>query len=130
MDSSSVPAFLDEETLLPAIAQDAATGQVLMIAYMNRAAWQQTLATREAHYYSRSRRRLWKKGETSGRVQRVEGIFVDCDGDAILLRVQQEGGAACHEGFVSCFFRQWISDQWQETGQRVFDPRAVYPEEP
>ena len=97
-----------------------------MVAYMNREAWQQTLATGEVTYFSRSREQLWKKGQESGHVQRVREIFVDCDGDAILLKVEQVGGAACHEGYESCFFRQWDGRDFQVVGKRVFDPEQVY----
>jgi phosphoribosyl-AMP cyclohydrolase len=123
---SQIPDFSDANQLLPAVAQDAATGKVLMLAYMNRAAWEQTLATGEATYFSRSRGKLWKKGEESGNVQRVREIFVDCDGDTILLKVEQEGGAACHQGYESCFFRQWDGKDFQIVGRRVFDPQQVY----
>ena len=123
-----VPDFSDADRLLPAVAQDAATGRVLMLAYMNRAAWEQTLATGEATYFSRSRGELWKKGEQSGHVQRVREIYVDCDGDTILLKVEQAGGAACHQGYESCFFRQWDGKGFQTVGQRVFDPQQVYKE--
>jgi phosphoribosyl-AMP cyclohydrolase len=125
---SQIPDFTDADRLLPAVAQDAATGQVLMLAYMNRAAWEQTLATGEATYFSRSRGKLWKKGEESGHVQRVRDIFVDCDGDTILLKVEQAGGAACHQGYESCFFRQWDGKDFQIVGRRVFDPQQVYDE--
>jgi phosphoribosyl-AMP cyclohydrolase len=108
-----------------AVAQDMATGQVLMLAHMNQAAWEQTLATGQAVYYSRSRGRLWKKGEESGHVQRVREIYVDCDGDAVLLKVEQVG-AACHEGYESCFFRRLADGGWQAVGKRVFDPTTVY----
>jgi phosphoribosyl-AMP cyclohydrolase len=121
-----VPDFRDAETLLPAVVQDAATGRVLMLAYMNQAAWDATVATGEAVYYSRSRRRLWKKGEESGHVQRVHQAYVDCDADAILLQVEQVGGAACHEGFESCFYRRRAEGQWVVEEQRVFDPNKVY----
>jgi len=97
-----------------------------MLAYMNRAAWEQTLTTGEAVYFSRSRDRLWKKGEQSGNVQRVHAVFVDCDADTILLKVEQQGGAACHEGYVSCFFRQCVAGELQVVGERVFDPQQVY----
>lgn len=123
---SNLPNFADDDALLPVIAQDADSGKVLMLAYMNRAAWRQTLETGEATYYSRSRGRLWKKGEWSGHVQRVREIRVDCDADAILLRVEQLGGAACHEGYESCFFRRSNEGQWEIDGQRVFDPKDVY----
>lgn len=122
----NVPCFANDSALLPVIAQDADTGQVLMLAHMNREAWLQTLKTGKATYYSRSRQRLWTKGESSGHVQQVRQIFVDCDADAILLRVEQLGGAACHKGFQSCFFRQWEEGQWQVVGDRVFDPDQVY----
>src|SRR6516162_4242057 len=92
--------------LVPAIAQDADTGQVLMLAWMNRAAYEETLRTGRACYYSRSRGKLWRKGEESGHVQEVRGVYVDCDADTILLKVRQVGGAACHEGYASCFFRE------------------------
>src|ERR1700719_4921805 len=92
--------------LVPAIAQDADTGEVLMLAWMNREAYEETLRTGRAVYYSRSRSRLWRKGEESGHVQEVQAVLVDCDADTILLKVRQLGGAACHEGFKSCFFRQ------------------------
>ena len=112
--------------LVPAIAQDADTGQVLMLAWMNRDAWEETLKTGRACYFSRSRNRLWRKGEESGNVQQVHGIYVDCDADTILLKVTQIGGAACHEGFASCFFRQVDGDAVTVVGERVFDPASVY----
>jgi phosphoribosyl-AMP cyclohydrolase len=120
------PQFADDDSLLPVVVQDAGSGQALMLAYMNRAAWEETLARGEAVYYSRSRGRLWHKGEQSGHVQRVREIYVDCDGDAILLKVEQVGGAACHEGYESCFFRRYDAGQWQVVAERVFDPRQVY----
>ena len=92
--------------LVPAIAQDADTGVVLMMAWMNREAYEETVRTRRAVYFSRSRNRLWRKGEESGNVQEVRDIFLDCDADTILLKVHQIGGAACHEGYQSCFFRR------------------------
>ena len=113
--------------LVSAIAQDAATGEVLMIAWMNREAFEETVRTRRAVYFSRSRNKLWRKGEESGNVQEVRDIFVDCDRDAVLLKVNQIGGAACHEGFKSCFFRRIEADgSLAEQGQRVFDPTNVY----
>ena len=93
--------------LIPAIAQDSKDGEVLMLAYMNEEAWNRTLETGEAHYWSRSRQKLWHKGETSGNVQKVHSIRLDCDKDTILLSVTQIGGAACHTGRRSCFFRKW-----------------------
>jgi phosphoribosyl-AMP cyclohydrolase len=112
--------------LVPAIAQDAATGQVLMLAWMNRDAYEETLRTGRAVYFSRSRNRLWRKGEESGNVQEVREIFLDCDADTILLKVHQVGGAACHEGYPSCFFRCVNGDDLQVIGERVFDPKQVY----
>ena len=112
--------------LVPAIAQDADTGEVLMLAWMNREAYEETLRTGRACYFSRSRNRLWRKGEESGNVQEVRQVLVDCDADTILLKVHQIGGAACHEGYRSCFFRA-IEDAGVRTlGQRVFDPQQVY----
>lgn len=112
--------------LVAAIAQDERTGEVLMIAWMNREAFDETVRTGRAVYYSRSRGKLWRKGEESGNVQEVKAIHVDCDGDAILLKVNQVGGAACHEGYKSCFFRRLERGEWQTVAQRVFDPKTVY----
>src|SRR5437763_16313008 len=112
--------------LVAAIAQDAATGEVLMIAWMNREAFDETLRTGRAVYFSRSRNKLWRKGEESGNVQEVKGIFIDCDADTILLKVNQLGGAACHEGFTSCFFRQLEGTGLKVLAERVFEPKAVY----
>ena len=112
--------------MLPAIAQDAATGQVLMLAWMNREAYEETLRTGRACYYSRSRARLWHKGEESGNVQEIREIFIDCDADTILLKVNQIGGAACHEGYASCFYRRLDGDRLQVVGERLFDPKQVY----
>jgi phosphoribosyl-AMP cyclohydrolase len=123
---SALPAFHDADTLLPVVVQDTATGRVLMQAYMNQAAWEATLETGEAVYYSRSRKRLWKKGEDSGNIQRVQAAYVDCDGDSILLKVEQVGGAACHEGYASCYFRRRDGSEWVVDEQRVFDPAQVY----
>ena len=121
-----MPNFAKGDGLLPAIAQDADTGEVLMLAYMNAESYAETLATGRAVYYSRSRNRLWRKGEESGNVQEVRGIFVDCDADTILLKVHQIGGAACHAGYKSCFFRQVNENGVQVIGERVFDPAVVY----
>jgi phosphoribosyl-AMP cyclohydrolase len=112
--------------LVPAIAQDAQTGEVLMLAWMNREAYEETLRTGRACYYSRSRGKLWRKGEESGHCQEVRGVFVDCDADTILLKVHQVGGAACHEGYKSCFFRRVQGDALQVVAERVFDPGQVY----
>lgn len=112
--------------LVPAIAQDAATGQVLMLAWMNREAYEETRRTGRAVYWSRSRGKLWRKGEESGHVQDVRGVFVDCDADTILLKVDQIGGAACHEGYASCFFREITANGHRVVANRVFDPKSVY----
>ena len=113
--------------MVPAIAQDHETGEVLMIAYMNRESFAETLRTGRACYFSRSRNRLWRKGEQSGNVQEVRGVYVDCDGDALLLKVRQVGGAACHEGYRSCFFRRVAEDgRPHSVAERVFDPEQVY----
>ena len=114
--------------LVPVIAQDAATGTVLMLAFMNQEAYEETLRTGRAVYFSRSRNKLWRKGEESGHVQEVKEIFLDCDADTILLKVHQIGGAACHEGYNSCFFRRVENDGQRLTvvGERVFDPKQVY----
>lgn len=112
--------------LVPAIAQDSATGEVLMLAYMDETAWDATLRTGEAHYWSRSRQELWHKGATSGNVQKVLSIRLDCDADAVVLLVEQCGGAACHTGRRSCFFREWKNGEEHICSPRVFDPAAVY----
>jgi phosphoribosyl-AMP cyclohydrolase len=120
------PAFSGQDGLVTAVAQDATTGQVLMVAHMNRDAWKETLATGRAVYYSRARKRLWRKGEESGNVQQVRAVYVDCDADAVLLSVDQVGGAACHEGYPSCFFRQVFPNGMKVVAEKVFDPNEVY----
>jgi len=115
-----------KDGLLPAIAVDATDGQVLMLAYINREAWEKTLATKKAHYWSRSRRQLWLKGETSGNVQMIKDIYVDCDADAVIYRVEQIGGAACHTGHRSCFYRRLAGDEFVTEGEPLFDPNSVY----
>jgi len=112
--------------LVPAIAQDVASGEVLMLAWMNRDAYEETLKTRQACYFSRSRNKLWRKGEESGHIQEVREILIDCDADTILLKVHQIGDAACHEGYKSCFFRRVEGDDLEVVGERVFDPKKVY----
>lgn len=112
--------------LIPAIAQDAQSGEVLMLAYMNQASFDETLASGKATYFSRSRQSLWKKGETSGHVQHVKEIRVDCDHDTILLKVEQVGGAACHKGYKSCFFKTIENTEFKIVEKRVFDPKEVY----
>lgn len=124
--NSQTPDFSKGDGLLPAIAQDAATGTVLMLAYMNQESYAETVATGRAVYFSRSRNKLWRKGEESGNVQMVKSIYLDCDADTILLKVDQIGGAACHEGYLSCFFRQVSPEGLQVVGERVFDPKEVY----
>lgn len=112
--------------LVPAIAQDVATGEVLMLAWMNREAFEETLRTGRACYFSRSRNKLWRKGEESGHVQEVQEVLVDCDNDTVLLKVRQIGGAACHTGHRSCFHRRIENGQLLVVAERVFDPAAVY----
>jgi phosphoribosyl-AMP cyclohydrolase len=112
--------------LVPAIAQDEQSGDVLMLAFMNREAWEETLKTGLATYYSRTRDSLWVKGLTSGNIQRVKEIRVDCDDDTILLKVEQVGGAACHTGYAGCFYRKVEGDGLTTIGEPVFDPEEVY----
>jgi phosphoribosyl-AMP cyclohydrolase len=121
----STPDFTKADGLVPAIAQDAATGEVLMLAWMNAESYAETLATGRAVYYSRSRGRLWRKGEESGHRQQVEAIYVDCDADTILLKVRQTG-PACHEGYRSCFFRKVTSAGVEIVTERLVDPATVY----
>ncbi len=116
----------DKNGLLPAVVQDHATGQVLMLAYINELAWQKTLETGKAHYWSRSRNALWLKGESSGHVQLIKEILVDCDQDTVVFQVEQLGGAACHKGYHSCFFRKVAGEQLVIHGKLVFDPEEVY----
>ncbi|MDD8017739.1 MAG: phosphoribosyl-AMP cyclohydrolase [Bacteroidota bacterium] len=118
----------DSNGLIPAIAQDDATGDVLMMAWMNRESLEETVTTRRAVYWSRSRKKLWRKGEESGHVQEVKSVSIDCDADVVLLRVNQIGGAACHTGHRSCFFREVNSqgDGFIEKNDIVFDPKNVY----
>ena len=114
--------------LIPVIAQDHATGDVLMLAYMNEVAYRETLETGRVCYYSRSRQKLWRKGEESGNVQELKEIYFDCDADTLLVKVEQIGGAACHEGYRSCFFSRIdrASGDVTTVGERVFDPKEVY----
>jgi phosphoribosyl-AMP cyclohydrolase len=113
--------------LLPAIAQDHASGKVLMLAYINKASWQKTLETGEAHYWSRTRQEIWHKGGTSGHVQKIREIYVDCDNDAVLFRVDQIGGAACHTGYETCFHQRVERDGGVTVvGEKIFDPEKVY----
>ena len=127
MGTQTGPDFSRTE-LIPAIAQDADTGDVLMMAWMNREAYSETLRSGHAVYFSRSRQKLWRKGEESGNVQELRAIYFDCDADTLLVKVNQIGGAACHEGYRSCFFRRIDPTTGNITveGDRVFDPSQVY----
>lgn len=118
--------FAKGDGLLPAIVQDYASGEVLMMAYINPESWALTRETGKAHYWSRSRNALWLKGESSGHVQIVKEILVDCDQDTVVLRVEQLGGAACHKGYKSCFFRRVDKDGLVIKDEPVFDPQEVY----
>jgi len=126
MDPTTLLDFSKGGGLVTAIAQDDASGEILMVAHMNAEAFQQTLARGEVVYWSRSRGKLWHKGEESGNVQKLKSVLVDCDGDVVLLRVEQEGGAACHTGRRSCFFRRLAGDGVEDVGVQVFDPDEVY----
>lgn len=119
------PDFEKAGGLVPVIVQDAATNEVLMLAYMNRDAWEKTMETGKATYWSRSRKQLWVKGETSGNMQQVKEIRIDCDSDAVLLLVDQQG-AACHMGYRTCFFSRLADGRVDIVGERLFDPEVVY----
>ena len=125
--SAEAPDFTKTE-LIPAIAQDAETGDVLMMAWMNAESYEETLKTGRVVYFSRSRQKLWRRGEESGNVQELKALYFDCDADTLLVKVNQIGGAACHEGYRSCFFRKVDPETRQVSveGDRVFDPKAVY----
>ena len=112
--------------LIPAVAQDFRSGEVLMLAFINREAWEETLRSGCATYFSRSRGKLWKKGESSGHVQKIREILVDCDRDAVIFKVEQLGPGACHTGHRSCFFRRVAADRLEEIEPVVFDPEQVY----
>ncbi len=116
----------DENGLVPAIAQDASSGKILMMAWMNRESLQLTAEKKQAVYWSRSRQKLWFKGEESGHIQNVVDIYFDCDEDVILLKVEQNGGIACHTGRESCFYRQLQDDEWVEVEQVIKDPKQIY----
>ena len=116
----------DDKGLAPAIAQDAASGKVLMVAWMNREALARTVASGEAVYWSRSRRKLWHKGEESGHVQKVRELRLDCDEDVILLSVEQAGGIACHTGRHNCFFQKYADGSWVVTDPVIKDPKEIY----
>jgi phosphoribosyl-AMP cyclohydrolase len=120
----------DERGLVPAIAQDAATGRVLMVAWMSRESLELTVASGEAVYFSRSRSRLWRKGEESGHVQRVREVRLDCDGDVVLLAIEQAGGIACHTGRERCFFRRLENGRWVEDEPVLKSPDEIYAARP
>ncbi|MDR2364497.1 MAG: phosphoribosyl-AMP cyclohydrolase [Zoogloeaceae bacterium] len=134
-DADAPPSWIDalqwdENGLIPVIAQDANSGRVLMLAWMNCAALRLSAQEGVATYWSRSRQRLWKKGEESGHVQRIRAIRVDCDGDAVLLIVEQQGGIACHTGRESCFFRELAGEDWQNIDPVLKEPRDIYRPKP
>jgi|SRR5690554_6999439 len=123
--------FLDavkwnKDGLVVATAQDAETGDILMQAWMNREALEQTVANGYAVYWSRSRQQLWRKGESSGHTQLIKDILLDCDGDALLLKIEQQGGIACHTGRRSCFYRSLVDGEWQENAAVIKDPKEIY----
>lgn len=124
-DPSAGPDFAKCGGILPVVVQDIASGEVLMVAYMNDQAYRETLQTGRGVYYSRSRQTLWRKGESSGNIQSVREVYIDCDADTILLKVEQHG-AACHEGYPTCFYRRVAEDGLEIVQDRMFDPQEVY----
>jgi phosphoribosyl-AMP cyclohydrolase len=116
----------NEHDLVAVVTQDFTSGKILTVAWMNREALQQTAEKKEAVYYSRSRKRLWRKGEESGNIQKVKEIRIDCDADAVLLKVEQVGGIACHTGHESCFFRKLENGKWVEMDPVLKDPKLIY----
>jgi phosphoribosyl-AMP cyclohydrolase len=112
--------------ILPAIVQEYQSSEILMLAYINQEAWERTLTTGKAHFWSRSRKKIWQKGESSGHIQIIHDIFVDCDNDTVVFKVEQVGGAACHTGYRSCFYRRVGDQELQIVGEKVFDPDKVY----
>lgn len=112
--------------LVPAIVQDYKTNEILMVAFMNEESWNKTLETKKATFFSRSRNKLWTKGESSGNIQEVKEIFVDCDDDTVLLKVKQIGDAACHTGYQSCFFRKLNNNKLETIGKKIFEPGEKY----
>jgi len=125
------PAYLtdlmfNDDGLIPAVAQDKTTGKILMLAWMNLEAVTETVNTGQADYWSRSRQTLWRKGERSGHTQQIDGIYLDCDGDVLILSVEQIGGIACHTGRRSCFFRKLINGSWQDVEPVLKDPAEIY----
>jgi phosphoribosyl-AMP cyclohydrolase len=127
MDPTLANLKYDSNGLIPAIIQDAGTGEILMMAWMNRDSLQKTVETGKTHFFSRSRNKLWLKGETSGHTQAVKSISTDCDQDVLLVKVEQTG-AACHEGYFSCFFREYEKGgkEWKIVGDKLVDPDVVY----
>ncbi|THB72010.1 MAG: phosphoribosyl-AMP cyclohydrolase [Desulfovibrio sp.] len=126
MNSDFTPDFSKQGGLIPVIAQDCESGEVLMLAYMDQEAFEKTLETGEVHYHSRSRNELWHKGGTSGHVQKLDSMRLDCDSDTLLVLIKQVGGAACHKGYRSCFYRELKADKVCECSPKVFDPKEVY----
>ncbi len=125
--AEALPDFAKRGGLITAIAQDHASGEILMVAYMNEAAFRETLVRGEVVYWSTSRNELWHKGESSGNTQALKSLRIDCDGDAVVLQVEQKGGAACHTGRRSCFYRLHEGDgSWRITSEPLFDPEKVY----
>ena len=122
------PDFKKQNGLVPAVVQDFKTGKVLMLAYMNEEAYKKTLKTKKTHYFSRSRKKLWLKGEQSGNIQIVKEIFLDCDLDTILIKIEQMGKAACHKGYETCFFNEYDTEKknYKINGKKIFDPEKVY----
>jgi len=118
--------FAKGDGLIPAIAQDWKTGEVLMLAYINNLSWDETLKSGNATYWSRSRNKLWKKGEESGNVQKIKEILVDCDDDTVIFKVDQIGGAACHTGYRTCFYRKLENGELKTLGSKVFNPEEKY----
>ena len=116
----------NKDGLLPCVTQDWKDGRVLMVAYMNRESLEKTIKDGRACYFSRSRNKLWLKGEESGNFQKVKDIFIDCDGDTILLKVEQIGNCACHNGYRSCFYRKWKEGRWEVADKKVKDPKEMY----
>jgi len=118
--------FSKSDGLIPAIAQDWKTGEVLMLAYINKLSWEETLKSGNATYWSRSRNKLWKKGEESGNFQKIREILVDCDDDTVIFKVDQIGGAACHTGYRTCFYRKIDGGKLKTVGEKVFNPEEKY----
>ena len=115
-----------EDGLIPTVAQDFTSGKILMLAYVNKEAWQQTLESGRACYWSRSRSRLWKKGEESGNFQKIKKILVDCDGDSIIFQIEQKGGIACHTGRESCFYNEFKNGSFLVNSSPIKDPKEIY----